>query len=619
MSEFKTFETLECYKELIKKHCGLFLGLFAIIVIRILMVVFELYSKRDGADIPEGLLHGNLAFDLLNDNWRGWTYYLYNQSGALGNEIIGSIIILPFYYLFGPSQFVLSLLPIIYACGIATLAYIFCVRYVSQSAAVISVILIACAPKALQGWSILPYCIHFESALFSLAGILLYLQMIHEETTRRKMLAAAGLGVVSGIGIFHSDLYGLTLAVIAVAWIIKQPRFWGRAEFWACIAALSIALGPFFYFHGVDHILISFEEYRSGRFSGTYTSEYKVGDITSTLTIMSYWIWPVETLLKQVKASPCVSTIIGIGLVIVGLVPAMRASKDKTPILMVVSYVVGFSFTLIKGTVSITYYSFPGYAHMMILISVGLAALLGKLRRHNWAHVSAWILLAVLSFMNLKDIFKEAEVSCFREQLSKRFITRGYCFYWPYNYTPYHGYKTDRGRAVEAIATDSFYMFSRYPNTEPPPRKSKVITISTIENACIPLYFGKEAYYFYAADLTYLGFARTATEIEANVPEEVKSYAYAGMAVFFANDYRLKDIAEVINTRALARIIPQSYQFHFYEEIGRKLREHAVDRVYGNDSNDECFKKALQQSGFVIDNAVRASMYKGFTEATKIE
>jgi len=79
-----------------------------LILLRNGMVVFDLWSIYEGGDLPEGLLHGNFAFDILDNTWRGWPAYLYKVRGHLGNELLVGIMAMPFYLLFGNSLFVVG-------------------------------------------------------------------------------------------------------------------------------------------------------------------------------------------------------------------------------------------------------------------------------------------------------------------------------------------------------------------------------------------------------------------------------------------------------------------------------------------------------------------------------
>ena len=275
------------------------LFLLALIVILILlrngMVIFDMWSVQEGGDLPEGLIHGNFAFDILNSTWRGWPAYLYRVRGHLGNELLVGIMAIPLYLMFGNSLFVLCQVPIIYSIGILSLIYYLCRRWIDKEIAIIAATLFVCAPVTIQGWALYPYCLHLETAFFSLLAITIFFRMLESRTERSRILFSAALGITSGIGIFHCAIYLLTFGCIVLFWFLKNKSFYKNMEFLLFILSMSVALIPYFYL-GSDSLPIFIKNLIRGGFSYTYTSGRQAHSYITTLTLMSILFWPVNNL-----------------------------------------------------------------------------------------------------------------------------------------------------------------------------------------------------------------------------------------------------------------------------------------------------------------------------------
>ena len=154
--------------------------LLALIVILILlrngMVIFDMWSVQEGGDLPEGLIHGNFAFDILNSTWRGWPAYLYRVRGHLGNELLVGIMAIPLYLMFGNSLFVLCQVPILYSIGILSLIYYLCRRWIDKEIAIIAATLFVCVPVTIQGCGSLPLLFAFRVSFFFSIGNNIFFQ-----------------------------------------------------------------------------------------------------------------------------------------------------------------------------------------------------------------------------------------------------------------------------------------------------------------------------------------------------------------------------------------------------------------------------------------------------------
>ena len=544
-----------------KTYALLLIPALMLILLRNGMIVFDLWSIYEGGDLPEGLLHGNFAFDILDNTWRGWPAYLYRARGHLGNELLVGIMAMPLYLIFGNSLLVLSQVPIIYSMGILSLIFYMCNRWIGRDVAIIAAILFVCAPVKIQGWAAYPYGLHLESAFFSLLAIALLFRMLDSKNGRRRILFSAALGVTSGIGIFHSVIYLLTLGCIALIWFQRNKSFYKKADFFIFLLYMSVGLIPYFYF-GSDTAVVFIKELIAGKFSGTYLKGIQTNSCTTTLTLMSILFWPVGNLFFS-QLSELMVTLIGwTGILVCGL--ALRRSfwKDNIVFALLVLYLI----TLITQ-VAIQYYFYPIYAHMTIILATCFCKVQTKyLNQKRYYKGILYFALLCVCIVNVYDIVKHFEPRLFAPQLKKQLRIKGCCFYWPWGYFVPSGLKTEITLEVDKIAMRTRFFEMRSNDKA----ARKIVFVSKIRKGVFPL-TSPQSYLVYGKDVSYAGLAQLADEIESKVPDDSKEYAYKGLAVYYVNDNWLADLLEDFKASIIMDKIPGQYQHYFYGELARKI------------------------------------------------
>lgn len=546
---------------------ALFLALLCILILlRNGIVIFDMWSLNEGGDLPEGLIHGNFAFDILDGNWRGWPAYLYRVRGHLGNELIVGILAMPLYLLFGNSLFVLSQVPTIYSTGIVLLIYYVCNRWMNKEIALIAAALFVCAPLAIQGWAAYPYCIHLESAFFSLLAIILFLRMHEAETERGRILFSAALGITSGIGIFHSVIYLLTLGCIVLFWLQKNKVFYKKKEFLFFLLFMSLGLIPYSYF-GSDTVLVFFKKLIAGKFSGTYLKEIQTNSYTRTLMLMSILFWPVNNLLFSQVSGLTVTFIGGAGVLGCGFALKKMFTSENILFSILMMYCALYLLIAIVTQVGIQYYLFPIYAHMIII----MAACCGKMRAKYLSHKRNYnFLFIIIMFgicaVNVYRIARHFEPEKFIPQLKKQLAIKGCCFYWPWGYLAPAGLKTDITFEVEKIASQTVFKMKIVGNVP-----IKTIFVSKRRRGEFPLK-SPQSYIVYGKDISFTGLTQLVGEIESRAPADGKDYAYKGLAVYYINDNWLADLLEEFKAGIIKDLIPGPYQHYFYGELTRKIK-----------------------------------------------
>lgn len=549
-----------------KNYAVLLIPALILILLRNGMVVFDLWSILEGGDLPEGLLHGNFAFDVLDNTWRGWPAYLYRVRGHLGNELLVGIMAMPLYLLFGNSLFVLCQVPVIYSLGILFLIFYICNRWIGKDVAIIATILFVCAPMEIQGWALYPYGLHLESAFFSLLAIALLFRMLESKVERSRILFSAALGVTSGIGIFHCVIHLLTLGCILMFWLLNNRSFYKKREFLYFMMFMAIGLIPYIYL-GSDSLAVFIKNLIGGGFSGTYTHGRQTHSYITTLTLMSILFWPVGNLFFS-KISGWMVTLIG-GTGILGCMLAFRKSfwKDNMVFAILVLYCAMYLSITFITQVSNQYYFFPVYAHMTIILATCFCKVQTRyLNQKRYYKGMLYSALLCICIVNIYEIVKDFEPRSFAPQLKKQFAIKGCCFYWPFGYFVPSGLKTDITLEVDQFALRNSFAEMRMDNDLP----RKTVFVSKIRNGIFPLTSPK-SYLVFGKDVSYAGLTRLVDEIESTVPDNSKEYAYKGLAVYYVNDNWLADLLADFKTDIIKGKIPSSYQHYFYGELTRKI------------------------------------------------
>lgn len=556
-----------------RSHAFLLILILVLILLRTGMVIFDLWSLNEGGDLPEGLINGNFAFDILDNTWRGLEGYLYISRGHLGNELLTSIIAIPLYLLFGNSLFVLSLVPILYSIGILILIYYICNRWFRKSVAKVASVLFVCAPLILQSWSIYPYCLDLESSFFSLLAIALFFSLIESKTlkTRRtRFLCSAVLGIVSGIGIFHSEIFFLTLGFIFMFWFIKNRLFFIRPEFFIFFLFLLVGLIPYFYL-GSDSLFIFIKSFIGGGFSNTYSGGRETHSLLTTLTLISVLFWPINNILFS-KFNGLVVTLIGLPGIIGYIVATKRSVKKRKVIFYFLAlYCFSYIFMALVIRVAVQYYFFPIFAHMTIIMAVCFYEVQNKyFKQKKYYRAFFYLALFYCCFVNVNGIVRNFDYKNIVPSLKKQLKINGCCFYWGWRVQYYFPIEAKTSTALEVkVATSSIY-FKESSHGLDINSPLKTIFISKSRNAFF-LLNSPESYLCYGIDVSFEGLEKLAIEIKSYVPKEHQEKAFKGLAVFYVNDNWLRDLIGSFKAGIIEKYIPKEHQHYFYEELKQKI------------------------------------------------
>jgi hypothetical protein len=581
-------------------HRILYLVLISFIGLRTGMIVFRVWSATNGADFPESMAVGNFAFDLLNQTWRGWPTYTLVTLGHVGYVLVTSLLAWPLFKVFGDSAFVFAWLPTLISSGTIALLYVVLRKYFGARAAVISILLFLASPIGIHGWDVYPGYYHVALNFYILLGISVALTLIETPPSKKKEMGAAALGLLSGLGIFMTEIYALVVVGFVVLWAVYDRAFFRRREFRWFLMGAAIFVGPYLHFANPWDFIRAFAR---GEFNFSYNAWQSVSDANTTLSEMAVLFWPLQ-LFSPARANPLVA-IVGIVVTSGVWVWTLRRPPGARVMVALGTFANLYLLALLASRVPNQIYFFPIYIYVLALWAIGLAEIESAIRRRfpRSVYLTTGMLLVVCAVHPLA-ILRRFDWPQWRAHLHRvAYVERAHCFYWPpilrggAGYPAFDGYKTATTLEVESFARENPL---RERNVAGP---AKVIQVSDTRRASLPL-TSPPSYLIYGIDVSRLGFESMAAGIFVAVPPPALEYAYKSFAVFFVNDLMFAQVAAKIREGAVERYIQAEYRHYFYEELGRRLR----DRFAMNISAFEAWMAAFPPYGHKF---IRA----GFTSA----
>ena len=559
----------------IKTHKFLLLMILLLVLIREGMVIFDMWTVKEGGDLPESLISGNFAFDILGGSWRGWDAYLYVRRGSLGNELMTGIFAMPLYALFGNSLFVLCQVQIFFSLAILVLMHYFCKKYLGAAVAQIASLLFVSFPINVQSYLIYPYYLYFDNIQYTLLAFLIFVRVIdYNKEGKKPFLYLVFLGIVSGIGIFHTEIYILTIFCILFFWFLKDKLFFIKREFFAFLGGLAIGLIPSFYF-GLHSYLVFFYEIFSGKISYAHDADRIANSYWTTLGLMSIGFWPIKTALFSLVNNQII-TVLGIVVLFVTIFWTKIQGKLHLPFRIVAFYVFVFMLIAFARKGSLEYYFHPLLVPTTIVLAVFIYNVQIKWFSRVYLQRCFYVVLFFICFLNIYEIARHFDFEKAIPQLRKQLNINGCCYYWPWGYFQPAGFKSNFAREVEAFGIKTrFVDYADYNIYKSVPAinesvPQKKIYISGARTGVFPL-LTPLSYTVYGKDVSFAGLEQLAKEIHEKVPDEAKQYAYMGLAVYYVNDNWLKDLLNDFKKGLIDKNIPEEFQQYFYVSLAAKI------------------------------------------------
>lgn len=204
------------------------LGFFLLLRLLTLLTAVEWVSDW------EELYRGTIAKELIEGlKMPLWDYQADVYSG--GSLVVG-LLAAPLFKILGPSLFALKLVPLFFAAAALSLLFYFFLRFFGFRAAVFAALFLIFCPPDFAQFSLVAMGYHSESVFFSVLILFLFYRLWYGS---KNGWNAAFCGLACGLGIWFTNITGITVLTVLLAWIrIDRPGFFrGLPRFLVFFAA----------------------------------------------------------------------------------------------------------------------------------------------------------------------------------------------------------------------------------------------------------------------------------------------------------------------------------------------------------------------------------------------
>jgi hypothetical protein len=211
------------------------LGVAALALLRVLLAYASLPDVFYWEEIYRLTIAGEL---LAGPRWPIWDYQADHYQG--GSLVVG-LLATPVVALLGPAHEHLKLVPIAFATATAACWTLLLWRAAGPACGALGAWILALAPPTAQIYQVLAMGSHAETALFTVLGFLVTLEMLRGSRHRGLPFA---LGLVAGLGMWFCYTAASGVAACGLLWLAASPRGAVRRGLAPLAAGLLIGFSP---------------------------------------------------------------------------------------------------------------------------------------------------------------------------------------------------------------------------------------------------------------------------------------------------------------------------------------------------------------------------------------
>ncbi len=222
-----------------------YIYLIIIIALFLFLRISFLLTNIDPIFAYEERTNGCIAKDII-DNKLKMPFYDYQAYPHSGGTLVSGILTVPLFFLFGTSLFSLKLLPILFSLGTLFLWYKFLYEHFSQSTAIIFSILFILSPPFYTKASLIAWGNHCESGFFSILSIVIFFKifLMDNEENLKKNGYLVLFGLLSGISMYFSYIYFVTLITLFILWFALNKSFFLKKNFILYLITSVLGFSP---------------------------------------------------------------------------------------------------------------------------------------------------------------------------------------------------------------------------------------------------------------------------------------------------------------------------------------------------------------------------------------
>jgi hypothetical protein len=207
-------------------------GVFVLSRIIFLLFVYPNFFWTE--DVYRGALANEIISGKLNRPI--FDYQVDNYSG--GSLVVGFLAV-PFFLFLGPSIFALKLVGVSFFTASLIVWFLFCLGFFNFKTAIFFSLLFIFSPVFFTEMSVTTMGFHSESILFTAVTIFIFYKIFFEKAEKVRLFFA--LGLTSGLGVWFTYIFSLTLFSLIFTWFCFDKKFFFKKGFW--IFSLGFILG----------------------------------------------------------------------------------------------------------------------------------------------------------------------------------------------------------------------------------------------------------------------------------------------------------------------------------------------------------------------------------------
>ena len=273
-------------KDKSKEKIFILIGLILLFLLIKLSILFFGFDKI--YDFSE-LQYGACARELIRSDNLPFSSYYYigsciykgNNSGALTSLL--SILVVPFFLLFGESYLSLKLVHLLINIVTLIFLYLFLYKFFSKKIAVITSILFINGTSISTKFSLMGLGNHYETILFTILTMYIFYKIFFDKNDHSINFILFGL--ISALGLCLNYIFLVTLVTCFLLWFIFDNRFFLRRQFLIFIVTLIVCLIPWAYYiiYNIGGVYIYFKPiYQHFLSNGIVNSLIRLKDLAST-------------------------------------------------------------------------------------------------------------------------------------------------------------------------------------------------------------------------------------------------------------------------------------------------------------------------------------------------
>jgi 4-amino-4-deoxy-L-arabinose transferase-like glycosyltransferase len=221
-------------------YLWLFLALFVISRIFFLLYAHPQFfwdEELNRGALAKAIIDGKLIKPLFE----------YQMDHYSGGSLVVGLLAVPFFLLFGPSSFSLKLVGLTFFTATLLVWILFLRRYFNDKVAFFFAMLFIFSPLFFTEMSVKTMGFHSESTFFTAVVLFVFYEIFFRQ--KRRWFYFMLLGIVCGIGLWFTYIFGITLICCLLCLFFFDRKFLLKKDFWVISLGFLFGFSPWIYYN----------------------------------------------------------------------------------------------------------------------------------------------------------------------------------------------------------------------------------------------------------------------------------------------------------------------------------------------------------------------------------